>query len=58
MVASKSLKIMSGMILNQLQPKFAAKSESVTNEMLCLKPCSDQHGQDKLQFEVFGTLPV
>ena len=35
MEARKSLEIMSEMILNQLQPKFAA--ESFTNEMLCLK---------------------
>ena len=38
----KSLETMSGMILNQPQPKFAAKS--VANEMQCLKAmyCGDQ----------------
>ena len=35
MAARKILETMSGMILNRLQPKFAAKS--VANEMLCLK---------------------
>ena len=35
MAARKSLETMSGVILNRLQPKFAAKS--VANEMLCLK---------------------
>ena len=35
MAARKSLETMSGMILNQSQPKFAAKL--VANEMLCLK---------------------
>ena len=35
MAAGKSLETMSGMILDLLQPKFAAKSAS--NEMLCLK---------------------
>ena len=35
MMVRKSLETMSGVILNQLQPKFAAKS--VANEMLCLK---------------------
>ena len=33
--ARKSLEMMSGIILNRLQPKFAAKS--VANAMLCLK---------------------
>ena len=36
MAVLKSLETMSGMILNQLQPKFAAKSV-VANEMLYLK---------------------
>ena len=35
MAARKSLETMSGVILNQLHPKFAA--ESVSNEMRCLK---------------------
>ena len=35
MAARKSLETMSGVILNRLQPKFAAKS--VANEMRCLK---------------------
>ena len=35
MAARKSLETMSGVILNRLQPKFAAKS--VANELLCLK---------------------
>ena len=35
MAALKSLETMSGMILDRLQPKNAAKS--VANEMLCLK---------------------
>ena len=35
MVANKSLEMMLGVILNQLKPKFAAKS--VANEMWCLK---------------------
>ena len=35
MAARKSLETMSGVILNRLQPKFAAKL--VANEMQCLK---------------------
>ena len=35
MAARKSLETISGVILNRLQPKFAAKS--VANEMQCLK---------------------
>ena len=35
MAARKGLETMSGVILNRLQPKVAAKS--VANEMLCLK---------------------
>ena len=32
----KSKEIISGALLNQYQPKFAAKAESVANGMLCL----------------------
>ena len=35
MAAHKSFEMMSGVILNRLQPRFAAKS--VANEMRCLK---------------------
>ena len=55
MAGRKSLETMSGMILNRLQPKFAAKS--VANEMWCLKVGdSDQRWHDKLRFLIWRFL--
>ena len=51
MVTFKSSETMSGKILNQLQPKFVAKS--VANEMRCLKAISNQRWQDKLRFSIW-----
>ena len=49
MAALKSLETMSGMILNRLQTKFAAKM----NEMRCWKPWRYLHWLDQLRFSIW-----
>ena len=53
MVVCKGLETMSGVILNQLQPKKNLKPNRSLMKCNVWKPCSDQRWQDELQFLIW-----